>query len=218
VTEPFVTEATFPEKIKEWKKKVEPYNFHFMKPDPEKTALLVIDMQRCFLEPGASAFTQGAPPILPNVRRLIETFRESDLPVIFSTHVHKDLKYDGGMMAQWWGSNIMEGTAEAEIHPAISPTPEDKVIVKHRYSAFYNTDLELTLRCLGTKDLVIAGVMTNLCCESTARDAFFRDFRVFFLLDATGAVTEEFHLSTLINLAYGFAYVTDTDEMLSHFR
>ena len=56
--------------------------------------------------------------------------------------------------------------------------------------------------------------MTNLCCESTARDAFFRDFRVFFPLDATGAVNEEFHLSTLINLAYGFAYVTETNDLL----
>jgi len=108
----------------------------------------------------------------------------------------------------------MEGTWEAEIHPGLAPLSEEKVVYKHRYSAFYNTDLETALRCLEVTDLIITGVMTNLCCESTARDAFFRDYRVFFPLDATGAANEELHLATLKNLAYGFAFVTTTDEIL----
>jgi nicotinamidase-related amidase len=108
----------------------------------------------------------------------------------------------------------MEGTPASEIHPDVAPLPGEKVVSKSRYSAFYNTDLETVLRSLDIRDLVISGVMTNLCCESTARDAFYRDYRVHFLLDATGAANEEFHISTLTNLAYGFAYIVETDQIL----
>jgi len=109
---------------------------------------------------------------------------------------------------------IIENTSDAKIHKALTPRPQEKVIYKHRYSAFYNTDLEITLRCLKITDLVICGIMTNLCCETTARDAFMRDYRVFFLLDATGTTDEELHLSTLRNVAFGFAYVTKTEDIL----
>jgi nicotinamidase-related amidase len=89
--------------------------------------------------------------------------------------------------------------------------PDEKVVLKHRYSAFYNTDLETVLRCLKVEDVVVAGVMTNMCCESTARDAYYRDYRVFFLADATGTINEEMNLASLLNLAFGFAYVTTSD-------
>jgi len=63
--------------------------------------------------------------------------------------------------------------------------------------------------------LVITGIMTNMCCESTTRDAYFRDYRVFFTADGTGSVTEEMHLASLLNLAFGFAWVTDIDTVLA---
>ena len=78
-------------------------------------------------------------------------------------------------------------------------------IPKNTYSAFHGTDLENKLRDLNITDLIIGGVMTNLCCETSARDAFVRDFRVFFLADGTSTISEDFHLSTLKNLGYGFA-------------
>lgn len=215
MSEPFITKETLPLKVKEWKARLEPLRFRTREPDRNHSALLVVDMQRYFLEPGASGFTPGAPPILDNIRQLIGRFRDRGLPVIYSRHMHRDLEIDGGMMVEWWGDHIMEGTPESEIHPDIAPKPNDKVVSKHRYSAFYETDLESFLRNRSVTDLVITGVMTNLCCESTARDAFYRDFRVFFLLDATGAMSEAFHISTLINLAYGFAYIMDTEELLN---
>lgn len=134
--------------------------------------------------------------------------------MIFTAHVHKSKELDGGILGWWWEGMVIENTKDAEIHSKITPLPEKKIIHKHRYSAFYNTDLEIVLRCLNITDLVITGVMTNLCCESTARDAYFRDYRVFFLLDATGTINEELHLATLKNLAFGFAYVTHTEEIL----
>jgi nicotinamidase-related amidase len=117
-------------------------------------------------------------------------------------------------MGWWWKGMCLEGSRESEIHHGVAPLPHEKVILKHRYSAFYNTDLELVLRCLKVEDLVISGIMTNLCCESTARDAYFRDYRVFFPADGTGSVNEEMHLASLLNLAFGFAYVTTADELL----
>jgi nicotinamidase-related amidase len=65
------------------------------------------------------------------------------------------------------------------------------------------------------EDLVITGIMTNMCCESTARDAYYRDYRVFFLADGTGSITEEMHLASLLNLAFGFAWVTSVDAILT---
>jgi nicotinamidase-related amidase len=88
-------------------------------------------------------------------------------------------------------------------------------VLKHRYSAFYATDLETVLRCLEVEDLVVTGVMTNLCCESTARDAYYRDYRVFVPADGTGTVDEEMHLASLLNLAFGFAWVTTSDAIVA---
>jgi nicotinamidase-related amidase len=115
------------------------------------------------------------------------------------------------MTAEWWpdiklGRSLIKGTKGVEIFPAIKPKKHERIIWKHRYSAFYNTNLETILRGTGVTDLVITGVLTNCCCESTARDAFFRDFRVFFLADATATSEPEFHLASLKNLRRPTAY------------
>jgi nicotinamidase-related amidase len=96
----------------------------------------------------------------------------------------------------------------------VAPLTGEKVVLKHRYSAFYNTDLETVLRCQKVEDIVISGIMTNMCCESTARDAYYRDYRVFFPADATGSITEEMHVGSLLNLAFGFAFVTTSGALL----
>jgi nicotinamidase-related amidase len=210
----YVTASNLKAKAAEWKREISGYNLHCMKPDPKKSCLLVVDMQNYFLDSRSPTFTPGGLAILPNVKKLISAFRQRRLPVIFTAHVHKSNRMDGGILGWWWEGMILEGTQEAQIHPDLAPLPEEKVVFKHRYSAFYNTDLEIVLRCLKVSDLVISGVMTNLCCESTARDAYFRDYRVFFVMDGTGTVDEELHLATLKNLAFGFAYITDTEQIL----
>jgi isochorismate hydrolase len=214
----YVTESNLKAKASLWKQEIKPYNLHKMTPRFSTSCLLVIDMQNFFLDPQSPTFTPGGLAILPNVTKLIRAFRKEKLPVIYTTHVHKSKELDGGILAWWWEGMIIENSKDAEIHTGIVPLPEEKVIRKHRYSAFYNTDLEITLRCLNITDLFITGVMTNLCCESSARDAYIRDHRVFFLLDATGSVNEDLHLATLKNLAFGFAYVTDTEEILKRLK
>jgi len=131
--------------------------------------------------------------------------------VIFTRHVHHPGDLDCGIMGWWWEGKCIEGSPESEVHAELAALPGEKVVLKHRYSAFYNTDLETVLRCLKVEDVVIAGVMSNMCCESTARDAYHRDYRVFFLADGTGSINEEMHLATLLNVAFGFAYVTTGD-------
>ncbi len=135
--------------------------------------------------------------------------------MIFTQHVHHPDELDIGIMGWWWEGRCLEGSPESQIHPELAPLPGEKIVQKHRYSAFYNTDMETVLRCLKIEDLVVVGTMTNMCVESTVRDAYYRDYRVFLLADGTGTINEEMHLASLLNLAFGFSYVTTGDEIIA---
>ncbi|UCE65112.1 MAG: cysteine hydrolase [Candidatus Zixiibacteriota bacterium] len=209
----YVTPETLESKSREWLKKIETFNQHKMELNAEKSALMVIDMQEFFLDESSPTFTCGGLAIIPKLKELISAFRDGGRPVIYTRHVHNPQLNDIGIMEWWWEGICLEGSPESEVHKSIAPLPGEKQILKHRYSAFYNTDLETVLRCLKIEDLVICGIMTNLCCESTARDAYFRDYRVFFPADGTGSINEEMHLASLLNLAFGFAYVTECEEI-----
>lgn len=206
--EPYATAENIGSKALAWLDRIRPYNRHQMKLNVAASILLVVDMQQFFLDPASPTYAPGGVAILPTVKRLVDTFRRMERPVIFTKHVHHPGDLDSGIMGWWWEGKCLEGSPESEIHPDLRPMPGEKVVFKHRYSAFYNTDLETVLRCLKAEDIIIAGVMTNLCCESTARDAYYRDYRVFFPADGTGSVSEEMHVASLLNLAFGFAWVT----------
>jgi len=216
--EPYVTTESMTSKTNTWLEKIAPFNQHSMRLNHDKSALIVIDMQYFFLNPDSPTFTCGGLAILPTLKRLIDSFREAGRPVIFTQHVHHQNNLDSGIMGWWWEGMCLEGSPDSEIHDNIAPLPGEKVIFKHRYSAFYNTDLETVLRCQQIEDIVISGIMTNLCCESTARDAYYRDYRVFFPADSTGSINEEMHLSSLLNLAFGFSFVTSADVVMEELR
>lgn len=211
----YITEKNLSEKTSSWLERIKPFNTHTMELNKNKSALLVIDMQKFFLNPESPTFTCGGIAILSNVKRLISAFRNSGRPVIFTKHIHNPNKSDVGIMEWWWEGMCLEGSPESEIINDIAPLENEKIILKHRYSAFYNTDLETVLRCLKIEDIVISGIMTNMCCESTARDAYYRDYRVFFTADATGSINEEMHLASLLNLSFGFAYVSSTETIIT---
>lgn len=210
----YVTTDTLKSKTESWLKHIEPFNRQSMVLNKQKTALMVVDMQKFFLNPESPTFTCGGLAILPNIKRLITASRDAGRPVIFTKHVHHPDNIDAGIMGWWWEGMCLEGSPESEIHDKIAPLHNEKVILKHRYSAFYNTDLETILRCLRIEDIVICGVMTNMCCESTARDAYYRDYRVFIPADGTGSINEEMHLASLLNLSFGFASINKTDLIL----
>lgn len=211
----YITPETLKTKTSEWLSKVSPYNKTDLKLNADKAALLVIDMQNFFLDPKSPTYTSGGMVILPNVKSLIDVFRQKNRPVIYTCHVHHPEKLDAGIMEWWWEGMCKEGSEESMVYDTIAPLKGEKIVYKHRYSSFYNTDLETVLRVLKIEDLVITGIMTNMCCESTARDAYFRDYRVFFTADATGSINEEMHFASLLNLAYGFAKITTAAEIIS---
>ena len=215
---PYVTPGQIEIKSKLWLKKVAPFNQHRMEIKTEAAALMVVDMQKFFLDPESPTFTCGGLAVLPALKKLITAFRNAGRPVIYTRHVHHPDRLDAGIMEWWWEAMCLEGSPESEVHDEIAPLPNEKVITKHRYSAFYNTDLETVLRCLKIEDLVISGIMTNMCCESTARDAYCRDYRVFFLADGTGSINEKMHLASLLNLAFGFAFVTTVGNIIEQLQ
>ena len=161
-------------------------------------------------------FSDIASSILENINHLISNCRKKGIPVIFTRHGHIDPAKDAGMLFEWWSNSIIEGTDAHRFINGLLKEPDDVVIKKMRYSAFYQTDLDRILKKKGIHDIIITGVMTNLCCETTARDAFVRDYRVHFMIDATAASDPALHESTLKNLAYGFAYLHECGELIHY--
>jgi len=185
------------------------FNTHHWAPEQGRTAVLLIDLQEYF---------RGIiNPILDNIVNLISEVREKKIPLFFTQHGHEP-GADHGILGQWWTGLIIEGSKDASLLPELNVGKEDCIIAKNTYSAFHNTVLEKKLKDLSVTDLVIGGVMTNLCCETTARDAFVRDFRVFFLADGTSTISEDLHLATLKNLGYGFATLLSCDHFIDSYK
>lgn len=177
-------------------------------PTPGKCALLVIDMQEYFRDVASS--------IIGNTLSIIESCRSKDMRIIFTRHGHENDPKDLGMLGEWWGDFIQYGSKEWELLKALSPNDYDGIIDKNRYNAFHGTGLDESLKSIKVDELIITGVLTNCCCETTAREAFVRDYRVFFMADATATVNDDLHLSSLKNLAFGFAHILSTNELCRH--
>ncbi len=180
----------------------------------ERSALLVVDMQEFFLSPGSPAYMPQALPALANAARLAASFKEAGRPVLFTSHAHEDPDLDGGLMTRWWKKACLAGTPEAEVSPALGPL-DGEVFRKCRYSAFADGKLAERLRDLGVNSLVVAGLKTNLCVESTVRDAFDLGFMCIAAGDAMAARTEQLHLASLAGMADGFAMIRTTEEILA---
>lgn len=172
-------------------------------PDPHKAALLVIDVQ--------GHFASLAGPIMPAIASTVALCRGAGVPVVYTRHVDQpDAPPRARPLREWWlDDRIDAGTPAAELLTGAGRADGDLVVQKCTYSAFAGTGLEEALRGLGVEEVIVAGVMTNLCCETTARDAFVRGFRVFFSADATATASRDLHEATLANMAYGFAYIVD---------
>lgn len=158
---------------------------------PESAALLIVDMQQDFLAPGAPYENSIGRDAIDTINRVSETCRARHMPVIFTAQAHRADGSDIGRVGSLHpitasGSALRSGTPGVELYPTLTVDPADHIITKRRFSAFYGTDLEVLLRGLGITLLIVAGVAANVCCESTIRDAFFRDFEVVYLSDATG--------------------------------
>jgi nicotinamidase-related amidase len=145
--------------------------------DPRHAALIVVDMQNDFVAVGAPFETPAGRAIVPRLRQAIAFCRSRGIPVIYTAHVHSRDGSDMGLFelneSIAAGVALREGQPGVEIYPEIAPEPGELVIKKHRFSAFYGTDLELHLRGLAVEVVVVSGVTTENCCHATARDAMF---------------------------------------------
>jgi len=212
-----VSEDSLRKSVEDWKRRIAKYESCHRKAvhrfAPEKSALLVVDMQRYFFEESSHAFLGMAPAIVPNVRKILDGYRRLGLPVVFTRHAYAKGE-DPGIMKTWWSELEEDGDPLSEVVGELQPLPKEPVLRKGRYSAFVGTDLEKRLRKLGVERLLICGVMTHLCCESTARDAFMKDFEVFFTIDGTATEDEDLHVASLITLTDGFVMPITAEEVL----
>jgi nicotinamidase-related amidase len=198
---------------------------------PEKTAMIVVDMQNDFVQEGAPIEIPRARAMVPRLNRLLDVCRAHQIPVIYIHHVIRGGDIDAGRLADHHeairnNQAIIAGTPNVEIYDELKPHPGDLVVAKPRYSAFYGTDLEAILRSKGIDTLIISGTVTNVCCESTTRDAFSRDYKVIFLSDGNAAgdlpdlgfgpvSAEEVQKVVLTVLAMCFAQVSSIDQVMA---
>jgi len=163
-----------------------------------KFALLVIDMQE--------HFRYCAEPLLPKLIQLAQVCKSHDVLTIFTQHGHRDRSQDGGALARWWGEDsdslIKYGCSSWKLMKELQVVLDGCTVIdtKTTYDAFEGTNLLSLLRKQGIDVVIIGGVMTNLCCETTARSAFVKNFDVILLKDGTRTNTEEMQQATLLNL------------------
>lgn len=209
--------------------------------DPRTTALVIVDMQEYFLNP-ASPFSRACEHVVPGVlghfqergrgvvepslRRLLDFFRAHGLRVVYTT-VASELSDGSDLMPIFQQRNAASraSVGEAAIPPradawarivaALEPRPGELVVNKTTYGTFTSTGLDHALRSLGITALVVGGVVTNVCVETTARDAADRGYDVVLLDDGCAAFSPEIHEATLLSFQGPFGRVRTGDEVLA---
>lgn len=191
--------------------------------DPQRTALVVIDMQETFCAPGSPAEVAVSRSIVDPLNRLTRRLRPMGVPVIWVLHAntHSNGKSDwevffNHVVADDVRQRTMESLAPGrqKVWSGLEQGNDDITIIKNRYSALVPgaSSLERVLRNLDVDTLLIAGTKTNVCCESTARDAMMLDFKVVMLSDCTAALSDDEHRAALETIIQQFGDVLTSDE------
>jgi ureidoacrylate peracid hydrolase len=186
-------------------------------------ALIVIDMQNgfCVAEGFMNQIGLGyeaSASVIEPIGRLLEAARAATIPIVFTRYCLNADYSDAGLLLEVFPQiegtgGMVRATWDADVVAALAPRPGEIVLDKTRYSAFCETDLEEQLRALGVDTVIVCGVTTNICVESTVRDAFMRDIRCVVPSDATAAVTPALHEGALEDFRYGFGQVVTVDEI-----
>jgi ureidoacrylate peracid hydrolase len=191
--------------------------------DPRYAALIVVDVQNDFVSPDGSAGKRGddvgaAMAMIPNLTRLIDQARKVGLTVVYIRTTHSDWTDTASWIyrtSQKSGlSTCREGTWGAEFYDGLAPLPSERVVIKHRYSAFINTDLNTVLKARGIESILVCGVATNVCVETTARDGYMYDYYVTMIDDCSAAYDAKLHMSTLENIRRHFGLVASSHEII----
>jgi ureidoacrylate peracid hydrolase len=195
--------------------------------DPRRTAHVVVDLQNGFMAPGAVAEIPTAREIVPNVNRISAALRGAGGLVVYIQNT-----CDSEAVATWRNyfdyfctperrAGMIEaftpGHVQHEVWPGLDVLPGDLKVRKRRFGAFVGgaSDLDTLLRARGIDTVIITGTATNVCCESTARDAMMMNYKVFFVADGNATHTDAEHNATLTAMANIFADVSTTDEVVA---
>ena len=195
--------------------------------DPARTALVVIDMQIAFLKPGLPSEVPVAREIVPNINRLAQAFRAGGGAVVWVYNTFTESIFDdwssflGGTYApetaRAVAEQLMEGAEGHPLWPELDVNDDDLQVAKNRFSAFLpgSSDIEAQLRRRGIDTVAITGTLTNVCCESSARDAMMRNFHVIMLSDGNATYTDAIHNASLTSMSVTFADIMTTDEVIA---
>ena len=205
--------------------------------DAAHTTVVVVDVQNAAMSPGGifelgGTDISGARSAIPGMRRVIGAVRAVGRPVVYIQHQYSpDFSELGPPVSvlwfrslslrqyrehpQWRDRLLIRGTWGAEIVPELAPEPEDNVVVKTRYSAFWNTTLDTVLQSQRTRFLVVIGVWANVCVAATARDALNYGYYPIFVRDAVGASSEDVMETTVKSLTPAFGWVTAVDDLIA---
>jgi ureidoacrylate peracid hydrolase len=188
-----------------------------------KTALLIIDMQNDFCHPDgifaqeAKFSIESIAGIYPNLRKLADSCRDQGIPVIWVKTIW-DNDNEVGILAErpfLKNGGLRRGTWGAEIVKELHPQPGDIIVEKKRFSAFYQTELSRILDEWGVRKIIVGGVRTDFCVESTVRDAFCRDYEVIIASDCVASYFQHFHQNSLQVLGTAFSTVMETEEVIN---
>ena len=198
--------------------------------EPEKTALVIVDMQNVFCAPGALVEVPEAREIVDNINALTTAARAAGMSVVWLRHTSdKDTEqgwpvfFKFGMTPdrkQAYLDEMSPGSDGHQIYSGLTVEDSDLVVDKRRFSGFApgSSTLDTVLRERGIDTVIITGTLTNVCCESTARDAYFLNYKIIFGSDSTACLSDEEHNASLMNMHYFFGDVRSTDDILTALR
>jgi ureidoacrylate peracid hydrolase len=205
---------------------------------PDETALIVVDMQNAYASPGgyldlAGFDVTGAKPVIAAVAETVDISRKLGFTVVFLQNGWDAAKHEAGTpdSPNWWKSNalktmrarpeldgklITRGTWDYELVAKLQPLPGEIVLPKPRYSGFFGTQLDAMLRARRIRNLLVVGVATNVCVESTIRDGYFLEYFPIMVKDATlQAGPPALQEATIYNVETFFGWTTTTSELRS---
>lgn len=199
------------------------------KVDPRHCALLLVDVQNDFCAEGGAMHREGhdvalVQRMLPRLERLLEQARAAEVKVIWIRNIYNSAP--NHYLSEVWleqaqrrrnGAYVSFPVCEAGEWNGdfyrVRPLPDEVIVSKHRFGAFEGTDLDLILRSNGIRTVIVTGVATNVCCETTARQAFLKDYYVVFSSDCNATFTQAAHDATLANIDLFFGQVATADEI-----
>lgn len=185
---------------------------------PERTALLVIDMQNDFLLSDAPVPAPGGVELVPVISGLAEACRQAGYPVVFTQEMHRADMSDFGIELDFEPPHCLEGTPGMQVVSGLEPRPGDILIQrKRRYDAFLGTDLDLALRTRGVENVLVTGVCTDICVIATVHHARNLDYRCVVLRDAVAGTSPERHRAALLCMEHVFAKVATSVEAAAVF-